>query len=159
MKYYKIDVDKLATLLLPVILRKSVITTFIQVLVSPIKKVYEQFIQFRDANIYHIGITPQVCYIEKVLNDRFDKKQRRIYITQGITYDEIFLFLDTELTDEYIYQDENKDMYIFNQLEVGAESADFIINVPSELQPDEPDLRAITETYKLASKLYNINWL
>ena len=158
--YFKIDFDKLAVFLLPTFLQIKEVFVFLQVLFSPVKWLYDQFMQFREANIYHINITPQVCYMDKALNDRFDKEQRRIYISPGIIYDETFIFLDDEQLDEYIYQDnENKDLYIFTRFEVGPESADFIVNVPNELQPYETDLRAITETYKLASKIYNINWL
>jgi len=158
--YFKINFDKLAVFLLPTFLQIKEVFAFLQVILSPLKWVYNQFMQFREANIYHINITPQVCYIEKVLNDRFDKAQRRIYISSGVRYDETFIFLNAEQADEYIYQEnENKDLHIFNRFEVGPESADFFVFVPIELQPYETDIRAITETYKLASKTYNINWL
>ncbi len=159
-KYYKINFDKLAIMMLPTMLRNYVMIAFAQVVLSPINWLYNQFIKYRDANLYNLSITPQVCCIEKALNDRFDTSKRRIYITKTLTYAQPYLFLDQELKDDFIFIDnENKDSYLHQGSELSAGKSDFIVHIPAELYTQEVDVKSIIDTYKLATKSYTLNYI
>jgi hypothetical protein len=158
MNWFKIDYYKLVRLLLPIILRQPIVIAFLESAVSPVDMLHILFSNNRDDNLYRLSITPQVCYLEKALNDRFDVGDRRIYIGDGVFYEELFLYTDAENKDEFIYAEtENKNMYIYTGSETGSESVDFIVNVPADLKYNEPEMKAIIDMYKLASKKYSIN--
>jgi hypothetical protein len=158
MNWFKIDYYKLVKQLLPVMLRQPVIVALLETMVSPIDALYGLFRTNRDAGLYRLGITPQVCYLEKALNDRFDYSDRHIYITDGVYYDSLYLFTDGENLDEYIYTDgENDALYLYTRGETGAESADFIVNVPVGLVFNVPEMKAVIDMYKLVGKSYVVS--
>jgi hypothetical protein len=113
----------------------------------------------RKANLYNLQITPQVCYLTKALNDRFDSFLRRIYITDGEALPNTFIFLPGENQPKYIYlQSENEAIIpIFLQNESGGYvgGVSFIINVPAAIAPTEIEINEIlsfANEYKLAGK-------
>jgi hypothetical protein len=143
--------------MLIVMLREPALIAFLEASATGVSEIYSQFVTNRNGNLYNLSITPQVCYLEKALNDRFDTTDRRIYIDDGVFYDELYLFTDAESLDEYIYQEsENKDLYIYTRSETGSESVDFIVNVPSSVRFNEAEMSAVIDMYKLASKTFKI---
>ncbi len=157
MKYFNINYIRLIQQLLPVVFRKELIMAFLRVLTSPISRLHNLFMQNRSANIYHLGITGQICYLEKVLNDRFDSSQRRIYISNGNFFDQVYIFTQDEELDIFIDGEGGEDLYLFTEQESGSESVDFIVNVPLDLQYNDAEMKAIIDMYKLASKTYKID--
>ncbi|WP_165026839.1 hypothetical protein [Dysgonomonas sp. ZJ279] len=156
-KYFSVNYQKLVVLLTPTFLRSPLILAFLSALVAPIDYLYSSFMRFRDANLYHLDITPQVCFMEKVLNDRFDRSERRIFISDGERFDQMYLYTQSEALDEYIYlPSEGYVTYLFTSAETGAETVDFIVSVPQSLQFNAPEMSAVIDLYKLASKTYKI---
>ena len=155
--FFNIDFNRLAVLLIPPLLREPLIIAFVQVLISPAAWLYRQFATWRDNNRYHLSITAQVCRLERVLNDRFDRYSRRIFITRGTVYDEAFIYTSGEGMDEYLFTEGESDyFYIYTRFETGAESADFIVHVPVDLGFDESEFRAVLDIYKAECKNYTI---
>jgi len=155
---FRIDYYRLVKLLLPVMLRRPLLVAFLEAIVSPIDRLYGLFTTNRNANLYRLSVTPQVCFLEKALNDRFDVSQRRIYIEDGVFYDEQYLYTEGESLDEYVYmQSENKDIYLYTRSETGSGSVDFIIVVPAGIRYNEAEMRALVDMYKLASKTFIIS--
>lgn len=155
---FRVDYNKLIKLLLPVMLRRPVLIALLETVVSPVDILYGRFLSNRDSNLYRLGITPQVCFLEKALNDRFDISARGIYIDDGMFFDELYLFTAGEAADEYIYTaKEAADIYIYTRSETADQGTDFIVNVPSTIRFDEYEMNALVEIYKLASKTFKIN--
>lgn len=147
--YFRIDFGALVEQLLPTMLRASITIAFVRAMISPITALYALFMRNREANLYHLSITPQVFSIEKALNDRFDISQRRIYLSKGLYYDESYLFKENEALDEYLYLDsEHKDSYLYTGDETGAGSVDFFVNVPADLLFDENEMSAYIGVYR-----------
>lgn len=159
MSIFQTDFKRLLQQLLPTFLRKPLIKAFISAISSAINALRNRFNLNRDRNLYNLSITPQVCYLEKVLNDKFDFTQRRIYINNGDWRAAVSVFLVAENNPVALYlTSENQPIPLYLQTENGYISESFMINVPTELQPSEQDLRGIVNLFKLAGKVYSINY-
>lgn len=156
-KFFEINYNRLVRLLTPFLLRHPLFLAFLDACMNSIDLIYGLFGRNRSANMYQLGITPQICYLEKALNDRFDFSDRRIYIGDGVYYDMKYLFTENEVLDEYLFTEgEDKDWYLYTSDETGTENADFIVFVPQSLRYNDAEMRAIIDLYKLASKTYTI---
>lgn len=154
--WFRVDFIKWVQLVLPILLRKPRLIAFIEVCISEIDAMYMRFLSWRYDNLYRLSITPQVYSLEKALNDRFDYSLRRIYITKGIHYPMSYIFTQDESLDEYIGTgSEDNNMYIYTRSESGGNSVSFIINVPSPIPFNDPEMRAMVEMYTV--KTFDIN--
>ncbi|MBP1630877.1 MAG: uncharacterized protein H6Q15_1770 [Bacteroidetes bacterium] len=99
---------------------------------------------------YEIGITPQVCYLEKVLNDTFDSSLRRITISEPARVPTQYMYRKTDLKDFYFentyFIDDSRFGYIY----------DFYVNIPIGLIYSNARLINIVNKYKLAGKTFLI---
>lgn len=155
--YFDIDFRRFSLLLLPTILRSSLIASFVLAFAEPVKLLYNSFTVNRNANLYRLSITPQVCYLEKALNDRFSSWSRLIYITDGNYKAQMYIYTRTENYPRYIYtKTEALPRYLYQRGEAGADNYDFIVHVPSWYIFDENEMRALVDMYKLANKNYEI---
>lgn len=153
-----INLFRLIRQLLPARLMNSILVAYLDALVTPIDGLYSQFLLRREAHLYDLTISPQVCFMEKALNDRFDSSARRIYISPGIHREQIYIFTDAENINTDIRSEvENSNKYIYTISESGIGGADFIINIPVNLRYGIPEIRALVDRYKLAGKTYYIN--
>lgn len=156
-KIFEIDYPKLTRLLLPPRLRKLRHVAWLQALVSPVNYLYQQFRRNRDANRYRLRITPQVVYMQRLLNDRYDIDKRGIRIADTISFDPADLYQEAESKPVFIYnEEEHHPISLFTEQEVGRESVDFFVHVPAYLSFNENEMRALIDNYKLAGKTYKI---
>lgn len=156
-KLFDVDFPKLVRLLLPPRLRKIKHVAWLQALTNPVNYLYQQFRRNRDANLYRLYITPQVVYMERLLNDRYDISLRRIRIRDALVYAPQYIYQDQELKPVYIYQEEeNNPVYLFTDDEIGSDSVDFYVLMPSDLIYNENEMTALIDNYKLAGKRYKI---
>jgi hypothetical protein len=157
-----VDIQKLALLLTPVFWRRTTFIEFIYCLVDPIKKLNSEFISFREKSIYKIVHNGQVILLEKVLNDAFDKFDRRIYITDSVQNEPLYLHSTQEQRPVYIGE---KTLFNFGSFD--AANYEFIVIMPVELKPVflfdllnfENRIKTSVNYYKLASKRYVIQWI
>ena len=113
--------------------------------------------QFRKAKLYQLLITPQVCYLEKMLNDRFDFTNRGIFIDDAKDKAPLYIFRRDELKPKYIYRRiENKPVYIYTRGESGTIKDDFIVFVPIQLRVNRPEMISLIKQYKLAGTKFKI---
>ncbi len=173
MKYFDLDIKKLSVELLPTFLRKPVIVAFLVALTAPLISIYRAFTKYRKNTNYRLNHNGQVCYLRKVLNDRFDPIQRRIEIGDISRKEPLYIFTVSENLPLYIFTENeingsnNTPQYLFTDTETGKKSAaDFIVKLPSEIYAEQQtqtenrlrfyDLEKLIDTYKLASKHYKI---
>jgi hypothetical protein len=128
-----------------------------KVATAPVESDYKQFRMYRIGKAYQLLITPQVCYLEKLLNDRFDFTQRRIYIEDGKDKAPKYIFIKPELKPKYLYKNsEAKPMYTYTNGETGVIKDDFIVFVPVSLVFDANEMGGLLRQYKLAGTKFTI---
>ena len=162
-KLYDIKLKKLVVWLLPTPLRRSKMTAWLTALTHPIAILYDDFIAFRKAMLDRLVITPQVCYLEKLLNDRYDPIVRDIKVVDGTSYPPLFLYRKAEAKKVYLYrksETQRPKTYLYTKREVGQFTHDFIVSVPARVKSGpsfkESEMKALIDAYKLATKIYTI---
>src|SRR4051812_23650373 len=106
-KIYNIIYSKLTHWLTPGMLRKPSMLAWLNVCIAPVLFIYNNLLRFRKLKLYQLSITPQVCYLEKLLNDQYDYFSRGIYIVDAEDKDPIYIFQEIE----------DKPVYIFTEAE------------------------------------------
>ncbi len=164
-KIYDIDYKRLLVLLLPIKLRKPGIFGIIYSLIKPVISMYDTFLSNRKNNLYLANITPQVCYLRKLLNDTFDPSLRRISVqSDGETNDWIILFsytlFNTVDQKHPVWLSKNTYVKVSKQGNMNDYGYDFAILVPAELRNinNHNRIMSLVNNYKLASKRYIINY-
>lgn len=131
---YTMDWAKLIRDNTPARLQLPKVLAWAAVYINPIITVYQWLLQYRKAKAYQLLITPQVCYLEKILNDRFDFTSRGIYIADGQYKPSTYLYRRAELKPLYLYRrTETKPHILYTRGESEAYSNDFIVFVPLTL--------------------------
>lgn len=152
-RIFDINYNTLIRWLVPVALRAPVTLAWLGVLCWPIIKLYQVFSRNRSANLYRLQITGQVCFLEKMLNDRYDPAERRIYISEA-----------TERPPLYLYQDaENKPVYLgemplYQDTEFGINLDDFVVFVHNMIIFEFNEMRSLVNLYKLAGTRYSVQF-
>lgn len=161
MGYYDIDYDVLVEQSIPTMLRNSLMKAWLKCLVQPVRWLYAKFQTNRAANRYDLAHNGQVCKLEAVLNDMFDNTLRRIYIGDGPWIDPEFIYLRTELKDEYLATtaelpviDYDAPMYLYTVAETSIKYLQFIVYYPTGLVFDIERMKALINKYRLAGKKY-----
>ena len=134
--------------------RNSVMLAWLNVLVSPVVYIYGLFTTYMAGVIYGLNITSQVCFMEKALNDTFDTVARRIYISDPVYDDPVYLYLDDEEKPVWLYLDsEARPLWLYLDSEVYADGGvQFVVYVPAGLVYDTNRMKALINKYRLVSK-------
>jgi len=155
---YDFDWKKLTRWLVPVVLRQPKLLAFVTACTSGLKYVHSRFLNYKYSTEYDLTITPQVCYLEKALNDRFDYDQRRIKVILGIYYPPLPLFIKDEAKQSVVGQKvESRKLLLFRKNETAQFTSDFIVTVPRYLVFDQNEMNALVNKYCLAGKIFSIN--
>lgn len=155
--FYNLDFDRLAAWLTPKVLRKSKLGSLVTACLFPLYFLHNSFLKYRKAKHYQTDITSQKCYLERLLNDRFDSSLRRIEIGDAEWHLPIFLFQEAEEKPEMLFQDaEEKPKYLFKEEEAGDVKADFVVLVPAAISFAEPEMKGLLDSYKLTGTTYTI---
>ena len=151
-KIYDIDFSRLVQMLVPPVVRRLVTVSWLLALIRPVVTIYQGFIRYRKQKLYELTITPQVCYLERLLNDKYDFILRRIRIDDTLDKHPIYLFQEDELKPVFIYQQsENKPVYLFTDGEAGDLLDDFVIFVPSSIKFSDNEMLQLVKSYRLAA--------
>lgn len=149
--FFDINFNQLVEERIPPRMRRPRVLAFAKALSMEVSRQHNQFRVNRKSNLYRLAITPQVCYLERMLNDRYDYTNRRIYIGDG-----------NDQPPTYIYQSaEQKPLYLGSQtIYTGGESGelkdDFIVNVPAVIVFEDAEMVALINVYKLAGTKFKI---
>ena len=162
---FNIDFKKLAVLLIPTFLREPKHIAFVECFINPITEIQREFLDLRAKDIYKLNHTPQVCSLERMLNDHFDISQRRIRIGEVLSNEPFFIFKESENTPKYI--DETNIIYLNRYSANAGNGNEFTVYLPYDIwneQKTEVELgeyryyriEALLDFYKLAGKKYKI---
>jgi hypothetical protein len=151
--WYKIDYNRLGILMLPTFLRKPILVSYVQALLVPIANLHYTWKQKRELeDWYKLNHTGQVCYLRKVLNDKLDSADRRIYLIDGDSFPRKYIFTRPEKKPVRLGK-----MFIYQNSEYVGTGADFTVCVPRLLYETKiHELHALIQFYKLASKRYKL---
>ena len=152
---YDIDFVRLVRWMQPTFLRKPKWLVLLRVMSYPFSIIHANFLTFRANVLYILSHDSTVYSIENVLNDRFDKTTRRIYLTDGFTKERIYLYTRDEAKPEYL----NPDIPLYNRDDYADTGIDFIVWVPTAVPlsaQDNIELTALVNRYKLAGKRFKI---
>lgn len=154
---YKINFNNLAAWLIPKPLRKTKFSIVVKACIYPLVSVYNSFLNYRDAKIYQLTISPQVCYLEKLLNDRYDYTLRRIYIDDAIWHLPTFIYKSAENKPVFGYKAaEGRPNYLFTNGETGTALNDFVVHVPALIAFDQNEMKSLINIFKLFGTQYTI---
>ncbi len=154
---YAVNWNKLVSWLLPSELFKPKMFAWCKALIAPISTLHGLFLAFRKQKNYELAITGQVCLLEKLLNDKFDTAQRRIYITDGEKTKRKYAFTASEFVPLPTYTvAENKPLFIYQDGEISTTTYHFIVNVPTILRFNNDVMISLLNTFKLPSRKFNI---
>ena len=152
-KCFELDFKKLILMYLPTFRRKYITFNFLYVLISPIEKMYIDFLKVRKANIDKLTYNYQIYSIRKRLNDVFDRTETRIKIYGSETYAGLYLYTENE--DDAIRSKTNfLPIFLRTESEIYVEF-DFVVEIPNT-GINEIELRAELDFLKLESKRYEI---
>ncbi|AZI53912.1 hypothetical protein EIB75_10580 [Epilithonimonas vandammei] len=149
--WFNTDFQKLVKLHLPTTMRTAEMQQWVQSLTAPIIYLNNDFLEFRNNNLYILQHNSQVCYMRGVLNDKFDPQQRRIYIDDGDLHTRQYIYTDGEKKPKYL-----GTMYLYDDAEYEDTGVDFVVWIPENLEYDDFEMRAQIDRYRLASKRYKI---
>jgi hypothetical protein len=154
---YAIDYLKLVLWLLPDYLRQANMVAWLNVATSPVLNIYKQFLQFRKNKLYELSITPQVCRMEALLNDRYDFTQRRIFIDDAKEFPPVYLFKDAELKPVDLFKhSEAQSKFLFTDGESATITDDFIVYVPVTISFDMVEMISLVNKFKLPGMKFKI---
>jgi len=158
-KRYDINYSKLINQRIPEPLRSPEMIAWITRLASPFTYLYSLILSFRQSTLYKLAITPQVVFLEKMLNDRYDSSLRRIYILDGQEYNPLYIYTVAEVKPVWLYtkgEVGKPQVDLFTKGEVGQFTFDFVVYVPVAISFDVNEMSSLVNTYKLAGKIYDI---
>ncbi len=154
----KVNFPNLVRQLVPTHRRQSVRLWWLRVLVSPLVKLYDDFVAWRTDVRFRINLTSQVRVLEGYLNKKYDQTDsiRIVAFDDGL----LWVGLITEgdnyhprigLTTEADYL---VPIPLENEIRSNLGDVDFIVYIPSWVEPDL--IRAEIEKYRLAGMTYTI---
>lgn len=160
---YIIHFRELVNSLTPPFLRKVKFVDFLNALLRPLEEVNFNLKAFRREAIYKVTHNGQVVYLQAVLNDKYDRNPRRIYIDDFPVFDPLYIYPEADELPVYLG---TPYLYPEGQGFQGAEF-DFLVYIPLDLKPFDlyqlelllTQIRGLINYYKLASKRYDIIWI
>ncbi len=154
---YDIDFNKLATWLLPKQLRKAKLLLLAKSCIYPLISLHNNFLKYRKAKIYQLTITSQVCYLEQMLNDKYDFTLRRIEIKDGEWFQPWYISQEAENKPKYLFRaSENQPQYVYTGGEAGEFKDDFVVVVLASISFSIPEMRSAIDSYRLFGTRYTI---
>jgi hypothetical protein len=139
-------------------------TELLLVFISKIADLQQELQNFRNESVYKVSHNASVGLLEKVMNDKFDQNQRRIYIRNVQRIEDLRLYTFPQEKQIGIRTDTPVGLRtgsIFN-----PESPDFKVFIPLDIQPVNAtelegliiQIRAQLDYYKLYAKKYELVW-
>lgn len=163
-RLFEVNLRRLALLVLPTWWRRPLLGSLAFAAMSAPSRFTLELKTFRKEKNYRLRHNGQVCKLRGVLNDEFDPEQRRITIEDSGSSgnEEASTVYQREVGRWVILPLRGYGAGIIHrQGYAGTSGYDFWVNIPGELHDGatETRIKAIINTYKLASKRYAINFI
>lgn len=160
---YDVNIKRLALLLLPTFWRRPLFAAVVFAAVTPLQAVHMRFMRWKDDTDYRLRYNGQVCHLRAVLNDLFDPGERRITVTDNVENigSVVLHHRDAEQSLRFPARGSGRIVILNRRGYGGVNGYDFWVNLPLALYDkiDPEQVRAVVDTYKLASKRFSINFI
>lgn len=131
---------------------RGIISTFLLMFGIALNNLLKTMIDIFERLRYDLSITPQVCFLEKLLNDKYDPVQRRIYIEEAEDIIGYFFFRVSDPVDNKFYF--NRAWFV-EDTRYGNAGVGFVVVLPMDIAATA-QMRALINRYKLISIKYQI---
>lgn len=135
--------------------RKPRFLAWLKVYVSYLEWILQELYQYWHVTRVEANMTPQIIFIERLLNDRYGRDPWDILIVEGYELGP-WLFLNDEpaVPQIYVYNERTgvTDPFIWDITD--PVEVDFVVKVPAELESEVPVIGATVQKYKLAGKRF-----
>lgn len=151
---FNIEHSKSATSLTPTRQRKIKFLSMLKCFTAPLQIYQNDFEKNRDNNLYKLNHNSQICKLAAVLNETFDKTQRRIYLTDGGDNEVTLIHRDS---DQKLLQ---LPIIVHRDEDYGDSGYDFVVVIPQDInltREVELHMKSVIKFYKLAGKRFKIN--
>lgn len=159
---FNIDFNRLIGLLVPIRRRKPKMLHWLMALNAPVIELYNRFLQYRASTLYKLNYTPQVFSIENVLNDAFDRTQRRIYIEDGeYTFPVYFYDRNDDRPVRFPDRGEDGAVRFYDRSSLLVSDVDFTVILPQGLGLSNAEmirLNALIDFYKLPDRTHTVTY-
>lgn len=127
---------------------KSILSAFGSILNEILSKYITSFEEMH----YGLSIAPQVCFLEKMLNDKYDKEQRSIRIEDPEVIEGRFFFPSNELWDKKFYFNINGACFVRDTRYDNA-GRGFVVVLPMSIAATD-EMRGLIDRHRLVSVRY-----
>jgi hypothetical protein len=165
MSVFDVDIDLLVTTNLPARMRQPVFSAWLRCLLAPAYFLKALFDGNRASNLYYLGHSGQVCFLEAVINDVFDPVSRGITIADPPYHDFLPAYRVAEIPPqaaiivyrvaETVPAGTHALLPLYTAAEVGEDDNCFEVQVPALLGLSTGQvlrLRALVDRYRLPGK-------
>lgn len=170
-RIYRVNIKRLALLLLPIHWRKEGIGALVHAMVMPLMEHITELQRFRQEQLVELNRNGQVCRLRATIRSVVAMMSGDAEQSQLITIEDHDNHED--LPDNIVHRRGSSNWLIVGgrgherAVKVSrrgfgtAKGYDFWVNIPNDLRDkiDESQLRAVIDKYKLASKRYLINYI
>ncbi|MDR1199070.1 MAG: hypothetical protein LBK94_08700 [Prevotellaceae bacterium] len=133
---------KLIRQLLPTFSRKPLRLAWLDAMLSPFVRMWNEYVAWRTDEYYEAHVTCQIVSMEAYLNRLFDSTLKRIAIIDAYFDESIYVALVEENYDDmYIDGDDGAIIYLAEETTGNG----FIVSVPEELSDFAPEIRGVVE--------------
>lgn len=150
---WSVDFAKMARMLLSTFLRKPILSSFPVAGMKALTTIYNDLLAFRGDKINQMSYNSQVCYLRKMLNDKFDPYQRRIRIGNGEIKNPLWIYREIEEKPVFL------GTVMLNRADVISFSGEFVVYIPISLQNKIAEIRAWLDYYKLVTRYYTVKFI
>lgn len=159
---FNIGFNRLMALLVPIRRRKPKMLHWLMALNAPVLELYNSFLRYRASTLYKLNYTPQVFAIENVLNDAFDRTERRIFIEDG-EYTFPVYFYDRNDDKPVRFNDRADDgpIRFYDRSSLLVSDVDFTVVLPIGLALSDAEmirLNALIDFYKLPDRTHTVTY-
>ncbi|EAY26088.1 hypothetical protein [Microscilla marina] len=160
-----IDWNKFVRWLVPSYLKKEQARhlAWLQVMLTPIKTLYEHFVAFRVATQLEIAISNQTMVLEEELNRRLGLSQEVVIINQTYQRNRRYIYYLSEASSLQYYRYSLREIVEKNIIPKFSYALgefqgeyDFVVQIPALSEDQQLQIRAFIDKYKLPDKVYAI---
>jgi len=155
---YNVNWFRLVNMLVLPAVKKPLVLAFINSAIAPIRSNYDSFLGFKADAEYRLKHNGQVCYLQKVLNDKFDHALRRIVVQNILPKQPLWVYYPEDNKPVFVYNEVNRPLFVYNPEDYYNEF-DFEVLIPTALNPLVNQISIQVNYYKIYSKNFQIKEL
>lgn len=152
---YNINWYRLVKMLVLPAVNKPTLLAFINSALAPIRTNYDKFLDFKADAEYRVQHNGQICYLQKMLNDKFDNSLRRIRVQNVKPKERLYFYYEEDNAPVFFYNEVDYPVFFYNTQDYYNEF-DFEVLVPEALASQINLMEIEINYYKIYSKNYQI---